>query len=253
MNDIIYSEPPAIIQRAPINRSNAVREAILTIHSSVAHASMEIADLLSEARTAEYYRDWGFGKFGDFTQQVLDMSERQAFYLIKIVTVSAKLNIDRAKLEAAQISKLKEIFTLDPAGFYIDKVTDASEPLDAHIVRLVDNCTLLSLDAIREEVKRLKGIAPSEELTWCNFQVTREVKDETVVPTLEMVKEECGEVTGKDGEAHDVSDGFSLQMLCLYYASAMKEERMERIKAEYKAIEVPTEEGPSPSQVEKGA
>src|SRR6185437_6425653 len=95
-------------------RAAEVLAKISAIKDGITETAFELGDLLSEVRKNEYHSVWGFPSFGEWLgQSGLDMSERTAYYLVKIVDTSKALGISRDQLKAVKMSKLKAIFTLD--------------------------------------------------------------------------------------------------------------------------------------------
>lgn len=218
MNTQLLETPPGIIYQAPgessKERSNYVRLELETLRANQQQTTFEMADLLVETHEKNYWADWGFQSFAHYVQESLDIKERQAYYLIQIVTVSRKLNIDRDEIEGIAISKLKEIFSLDPEGFYYNAETSEKEPLDAHIIRLTGLAPNVGLDAIKAEVRRLKGL-PEKPGTWRNLYFEDPAMAETWDRAIELVKRHSG--NGKEdpitGQIRDISDATAAERM----------------------------------------
>lgn len=218
MNTRLLETPPGIIYQAPgessKERSNYVRLELDCLRASQQQTTFEMADLLAETHDKNYWSDWGFQSFGHYVQESLDIKERQAYYLIQIVTVSRKLNIDRNEIEGIAISKLKEIFSLDPDNFYYNAESGEKEPLDAHIMRLVALAPSIGLDAIKAEVRRLKGL-PEKPGTWRNLYFEDPAMAETWDRAIELVKRHSG--NGKEdpitGQIREISDAAAAERM----------------------------------------
>jgi hypothetical protein len=203
----IFAHPSALHGEAIAGhdaRATTVRAAIDLLKNSLGDGRWELAALLSEARTKSLHLSWGFSDFDQYIDQSnFDIGSRECRYLIRAHDVSLQLGITREQLKAVAISKLKEIFSLDPA-----KQADA-------IITLVDDAVTMSLEEVRQSVRELKGTDPETELTWLNINVLRRAKEETILPALAKVKLEYGPTMGSDpNTSEEISDGRALEYLC---------------------------------------
>lgn len=145
----------------PEARATQVTEEVRQIKSHLAKSLLYLGQLLSEARSNNYPEMLGFSSFGEWLEDSgLDMSERQAYYLIKIVDNAKALDIPSEQLEGAKMSKLKEIFALDPSTHGDD------------IKRLLTASTTMKLEDVRHSVNELRSGVGLEPTSWMNFRVT---------------------------------------------------------------------------------
>ena len=204
--------PPAIIGEAvagqAAKRAAAVKIELEHLNTLVLDSTFDIAELLAEVKGGGYYGAWGYESFYDYVEQVLDIKMSKARYLVRIVNISKMLNIPRTVYETVKITKLREIFSLEPHDFYYNPDTNHNEPLSDHIKRLVDVANEMSLKEIVEEVKRLKGLVGDDELVWLNTCVKRAVRDNVILPARELARKRLGS-QGKDteGDTVEYSDG----------------------------------------------
>jgi hypothetical protein len=211
--------PPAIYGEREAGRSQKVREALELLSKNVATSRLDQGELLAEVKSNHYYVGYGFESFAQFVAESLDMKERQALYLISIATKAKDLKIDRSSLEPIGISKLKEIFSLEPDSFFFNAATNQNEKLDTHMKRLLELAPTVSLDAIRAEVKRLKGIQGDDEYTWLNIHIKRADKEE-VEKAFELFRRNNGDLAkDKDGDPIELSDGYVLRGIAVDYLS----------------------------------
>lgn len=205
MRDIFA--PPAIHGEAIAGnkaRATAVRAEIDKLKTNLSNGRWELAALFSEARSKAFHFDWGYTDFDLYIDESnFDVGSREARYMIKINDLSLQLGVTRDQLNAVAMSKLKEIFSLDPV-----KQED-------EIRTLLDEAKTMSLEKVREAVRALKGGDPETEMTWLNLQVLRRAKEETILPALAKIKLEYGPTMGDvPGESAEISDGRALEYLC---------------------------------------
>jgi hypothetical protein len=206
MSDPLNSLQPnvAIYGDKVAGRSATVKKQIDALAGRMADTTWELAELLEEVHDNNFWQGYGFDDFDSYVDSddsKFDMSSRQARYLIKINKGAKAIGIPVEALKAVKITKLKEIFTLDPNKF----ATEMHE--------LVDVAKTESLEEIKERVRLIKGLDGQPEVTWRNFLVTREAA-EIIDQAIERIKREFGDTMNEGGEASDISDGRALELMC---------------------------------------
>jgi uncharacterized protein with ParB-like and HNH nuclease domain len=183
-------------------RAQAVDAQIRELRVNLVDNFLHLGELLSEAKENNYAEALGYDNFAHWLEESgVDMSERQAYYLIKIINNARGLGISREELAGAKMSKLKEIFTLDP------------ETQGDKIKQLVADSGSLKLDDIRERVHQARHADGQERLTWRNFKVS-ESQAETIDAAVERAKRELGTIIEHDtGEVIEPTDGRALEMM----------------------------------------
>lgn len=135
-----------------------------------------LGDLLRQIQDEHLYLEKGYGSFREWIKNAdLDMSERQCFYLIQIVTRAEKLDIPRDNLNSVKISKLKEIFSL---------------PEDKN-----DVVKLLLIEAETTSLKDIKDMVAYEkdnEWVYKTLKLPREFSDNGWKLAINRVKNESG-------------------------------------------------------------
>jgi hypothetical protein len=184
-------------------RAAKVRIELEHLNNLVLDSTFDIAELLAEVKGAGYYGAWGYETFEDYVVQVLDMKLRKAQYLVRIVNTAKLLDIPRTTYEEISITKLREIFSLEPGDFFSNPQTGTTESLSDHIKRLVKDAKDLSLKDIVEEVKVLKGLTGDDELVHVNLKVKRSVRDNVILPAQEKARLVLGS-RGKDAEGDTI-------------------------------------------------
>ena len=215
-------EATAIVTATP-KHIESVRKKIAEIKKSMSGHFFELGDLLKETRDGGYHMTWGFANFGEWLDTSgLDMSERAAYYLIKIVELGAALNIPREKLEQVKISKLREIASLD-------FVKDAKK-----IRKLVDSCipdkdgNEMSLEDVRQNVAKVKaGDDKLDVFVFMTIKVTKSCKEEVIDPAIEMARAEYGDTLKADGEGGEITPCRAIEMILANYMAGDHGEREE--------------------------
>lgn len=192
-------------------QTDRAKEVFSTIKGIKTHLSdnlLTLGELLSEARGNGYAELMGYDSFGTYLEATeLDMSERQAYYLIKIIDNSKALGIGRDQLKASKMSKLKEIFSLDPNA-HADQIK-----------QLVAESADSKLEEVKAAVERIRSDGQTEPTTWRNFRVT-ESQAQVINQAIDQVKEDYGDViNGSTGEIEVVSDSRALELICVEYTN----------------------------------
>lgn len=205
-------KPPAIYGEVEAGRSSKVRQFLENIKQSKNTLDFDAAELLLEATEKNYFQEWGYESRAAYVEANLDMKDRQVAYLTRIVSISRKMNYTRDQIENIGISKLREIFSLEPDHEWLNPETQIKEPISDHIHRLISQAPSLSYEAVKAEVRKLKGLVGDNDLTWVNYQVTRLVKDNVILPGMAAFRAYMGskQVPGPDGGT-EYSDAFVLE------------------------------------------
>ena len=205
--------PPAIVGEAvagqTAKRAAAVRIELEHLNTLVLDSTFDIAELLAEVKENNYYGAWGYETFEEYVEIVLGMKKVKAYYLVRIVTTAKKLEIPREKYQDIQITKLREIFTLNP----FDK---EGQPLHSpvtgllisdHIKELVGKASTLKLTEVVDLVSQLKGQTGDDAMVYLNLKVTKSCRDNVILPARELARKRLGsQEIDSEGDSHDYSD-----------------------------------------------
>jgi hypothetical protein len=205
-------------------RAAEVRSQLEAISKRSNGLAFDTAQLLSEAKEHRYWED-DFESFGDYTQEVAGIKERAALYLVRIIQVSEQLGLPRARLEHIEISKLREIFSLNPDDFYVNQELQQNEPLSDHIARLLVECDpqktspALSVEQVKAQVKLLKGLVDGNDLVnMTKAKVTADCKANVTDPAVELAKRNIGSTRrDSEGDAVEPSDGAAWEVIASSY------------------------------------
>jgi hypothetical protein len=188
-------------------RPDEVLGQIREIKTRLADGFFELADLLAETKREAYYEDWGYESFGEWVETSgLDLSERQAWYMISLSDKSKALGIGRDELKNSTITKLKAIFSLG--------LEDHAEDIKL----LVADSATESLDQITLRVSKLKAAEGQEPMVHKSFSFTLSGYENTVKGAIELMQQEYGDtINYATGEIDDISPGRAIEMLCADY------------------------------------
>lgn len=187
----INMQTPAAIVETDTRRSDVVRKRLGELDSSVTLTEFEQADLWAEAKTNQYWSDWKFPSFYDYTKTSTDLCKREIDYRITVSLVTKILGVGLVQKAKAKTSKLKVICTLDPNAIVTESGTGKEEKMSDVMVSLINDAPSKTLKEIVEIVKRLKGETPDAEeglddqLTWLNLPVRRDAK-QVVLDAIEL-------------------------------------------------------------------
>jgi hypothetical protein len=207
--------PPAIYGEVVAGRASTVRKDLQRLTASMQHSTFDLADLFYEAQREAYFLQWGFDSLSEYAIKELGIKESKARYLSRIVKVCRDIGVARKDYEPAGISKLREITTLDPDGFFFDTEKNQNFPLDEIIVDLILDAPDLSLQEVKDKVDLLKGQVKENKQVLRTFGITQSCWDNTIEPALEMAARKMGSA-GRDasGNAVEYSMGAKLEVIC---------------------------------------
>lgn len=213
--------PTVIVGEAIAGESAKVRNKLETLINSVNKSTLDIGELLYSVKYKGHYAEWGFPTFNDYVKS-LNIKERKAQYLTRIVGVLSQVGIARGIYEALGIARLREITSLEPDGNYVNPETGLVTPMAEYIKGFcepdAETGELFELEKLKHLVKLLKGMAGPEALRWVNLQMTNSAYDNTWLPAMNLAKANIGSV-GKDDEgiSKDASDGAAAEVLAISY------------------------------------
>ena len=219
-------EVDAIVTATP-KHIESVRKKIEEIKKSISGRFFDLGELLKEIRDGGYHMTWGFANFGEWLDTSgLDLKERSAYYLIKIIEMGAALNIPREKLESVKISKLREIAGLDPKtdGKKIKKLIDACVPNK--------DGNEMSLEDVRQNVARVRaGDDKIETFVFMTIKVTKTCKEEVIDPAIELIRAQHGDTVDSSGAPQEISPGRAIELILTDYLAGADDAPVAREEA----------------------
>jgi hypothetical protein len=201
MDDIlVIHQSPEVAQRAL-----EVKERLSEVKASLEDGFLTMCELLREAHKNAYHTAWGYSRFDAWVENSdLDVSPRQAYYYISIASKAERLGLDRSDLAAAKISKLKEIFTLDPAEH------------GNEMKQLVASAATDGLQAISDKVKEIRRKAGKPEQTTYNLKLSTEIR-ETLEQAFELARLNYGDTVDQEGIPRKASDSQCMELISASY------------------------------------
>lgn len=158
---------------------------------------------LHDAREKGHHLECGYPKFTDWIDAAnLSISGRQAYYYLNIADKALQLGIDADALKQVRISKLKEIFTLNPGEH------------GKQMKELVAEGATASLAGIKDAVNYLKG-GPSEAPKFVTYKVSLSAQEviEAAIQTAKAMNP-SGDID------YEMSTGQALEIICAEFMSS---------------------------------
>jgi hypothetical protein len=187
-------------------RAEQVKNKLVSIRRQVEDHFFDMCDLLREAQDNAYHLVYGYTRFGDWVDATpeLDLSARQAYYYINIAKKVDELGITREQIRAVNgISKLKEIFSLEPTDFA------------DQIVTLIEGAASDSLEQVKEKVRQVRADSGKPAPCHMTLKFDEHIKD-TVDRALELARLNIGDSV-VNGEIVEPSTSLCIEMICASY------------------------------------
>lgn len=201
------TDPAALVDTLETGRANKVKREINKLISTVNSSTFDIAELLFEVQSKQYFTGYGFESFSKFSKS-LNIKYTKAFYLVAIVKLMTSCGFARAEYEPVGIAKLRLISRLDYEGEF------NGTPMPIVIRELVLKAPLLSTEEVKLEVDTILGLTEDESMVWLNVHLKKLARDNTVKVALNLMKRHIPQTDGDDGLKKDASDGAALEMIC---------------------------------------
>ena len=241
--------PPAIIGEQQAGRSAQVRKQLMVLNMDLNQRTFDLAELLVEAADNDMYHTWGYTSIGDYAEKELNIKERKAQYLVRIVKTCAAVGIRREHYEMAGISKLREITRLTPDNCYFNPETKTPEPLDDHIRRLISIADTVSSHYISEEIRRLMGQTGGNRPITKMMSWTEDTYNNVILPAQELARKRLGSAKRDEhGNAVEYTDSVVEEVIHADFLSDPNNQpeeetvTMEEALGTSKTLAVPTEE-----------
>lgn len=190
-------EDTVIVQQGPNYRAVEVKMQLEKLQNQTENDFFDICDLLQEAKEKSYHISFGFVNFNEWVESMpsLDMSASKAQYCINISTKALRLNVDRPTLKKVKVTKLREIFSLDP-DIHLKAMSD-----------LIEAAPAMSIEEVKNKVKSIKQGTGFEEMAYMTVKFPISAK--TIIDSaFDKVRMSVG------GE---VTNGKALELVCADY------------------------------------
>lgn len=185
--------------------AGALKAELVDIMSTTKLQFVRMCKLLREAQQNNYHTVFGYGRFGEWIEKDsdLDISERQAYYLIGITRKAEELGIEIESLSSYRVTELKEIFSLEPKQHA------------TNMCRLLSESPSMTLEEVKAEVAQVKQKEGQEPVSYMTVKIEQSVK-EIVNTAFELVRRQHGSSVS-EGDSVDLSDSRCLEFVCLAY------------------------------------
>lgn len=198
-----------IVGEVEAGRPAKVRREINKLVKGVSVNTFDLAELLYEAKSKDYIREWGFESFSKFAKS-LDIKYTKCYYLVKIVANMTSAGLTRAQYEPIGLVKLRAISRLDTDGDY------KGTPMPQIIRELTLKAGQMTPEEVTFEVETILGLTLDESMVWLNLKVKKLAKENVIKPAMALAKKHMPEsqTQDEDGVYHDPSDGAAIEMIC---------------------------------------
>jgi hypothetical protein len=229
------SDDQVIVGEIEAGRATKVKREILKLVKGLSGNALDLAEMLHEAKSKQYFTEWGFESFSKFAKSLDGLKYSKAYYLVSIITNMRAADVFRAQYEPIGLVKLRAISRLKPEGEY------QSVPMPLVIRELTLKAMQMSPEEVTQEVDAILGLTADESLVWINIKMKKLARDNAVKPALALAKKHMASSQTKDpetGEYIDPSDGAALEAICADYLSDPNWNPSEEQIAQEEATEV---------------
>ncbi len=221
-----------IVGEAEAGRATQVRRTINKLISTANSSTFDLAELLFEAKSKNFYAGWSFESFSKYIKS-LDFKIAKSYYLVRIVENMKAAALERAVYEPVGLAKLRVISRLKPDTEY------NGTPVSLLIRELTIKATDMSLEEVQFEVDTILGLTDDESMVWLNIRCKKSSREDVIKPALAKAKKHLGTkpaegIEGEEGQQKDESDGRALEMVCANFLADpnwdVEEPKIEEIK-----------------------
>ena len=201
-----------IVGEVDAGRATQCRRTINKLISTANSSTFDLAELLFEAKSKNYYSGWGFESFSKYVKS-LEFKVAKSYYLVRIVENMKAAALERAQYEPVGLAKLRVISRLKPDTEY------NGTPVSMLIRELTLKATDMTLEEVQFEVDTILGLTEDESMVWLNIRCKKSAREDVIKPALALAKKHLGTkpaegVEGEEGQQKDESDGRALEMIC---------------------------------------
>lgn len=211
----VIVEQPAVVREDTFRAETVINELIKLDRRHTMDA-FERGDLFSEFVEGDY-------QHADHCQTLPEFLKKRGFELspatiksdIKNARYAKKLGIDRAALLRARVTKVKEIFKLDPEATFVDGATNEETSMSVVIADLIQRAPELSLAEIKAVVKQFNTADDEDnELVKDTVHYTRLQKEVVDLAVDRMTKFSGVQKDEVTGEEKEISRGTAIERIC---------------------------------------
>lgn len=210
---------PVIVGEAVAGQATKVKKEINSLIKGMNTSEFTLAELLHEAKSKKYYLAWGYNSFMEYAKS-LDLKTTKSYYLVKIVENMTAAGVPREQYEPLGIAKLRVISKLNCYDKDGKVVEFNGLHMSDYIKELTGKAGDMPLEDIETVVAQLQGKTGDDAIVWLNIAINKSARDNTVVPALNLAKQNIGTVgQDEDGNHKEASDGAALEAVAAEYLS----------------------------------
>lgn len=200
---------PAIVGEVEAGRAATVRRAINKLVAATNTNTFDLAELLHEAKSKNYYAGWGFESFSKYAKS-LAVKYTKSYYLVRIVENMKAAGLEREQYEPVGLGKLRTISRLKPDTEY------HGTPVSLLIRELTLKAGQMTPEQVQFEVDTIMGLTEDESLVWLNIKVKKLARENVIKPAFDKMRKHLGTVPDEDEEGQnvDAKDGRVLELIC---------------------------------------
>ena len=211
MSEGLNENIPAIVGEVDAGRAAKVKREIVKLVKGTNAAAFDLAELLHEVKTKNFYSDWGYESFSKYAKDIDGLKYSKSYYLVAVISLMKAAGLDRAQFEPVGMTKLRIISVLN-------KVLEGEfngVPMPLIVNQLTLKAAQMSAEDVQLEVDTILGLTEDESMVWINTKVKKIARENVIKPALALMKRHMGSIgPDEEGNYSDPSDGAALEMIC---------------------------------------
>jgi hypothetical protein len=199
---------PAIVGDVEAGRAAKVKREITKLVKGTNAATFDLAELLYEVKTKNYFSDWGYESFSKYCKDIEGLKYSKSYYLVAIVALMKGADLSRDRYEPIGLLKLRIISKLSLEGEF------NGVPMPMIIRALTLKAAQMTSEEVQYEVDTILGLTEDESMVWLNVHVKKLARENVIKPALALLKKHMGSIgPDEEGNYKDPSDGQALEMM----------------------------------------
>jgi hypothetical protein len=202
--------PPAIVGDVDAGRAAKVKREISKLVKGTNAATFDLAELLHEVKTKNYFGDWGYESFSKYCKDIEGLKYSKSYYLVAIVSLMNAAGLNRAQYEPVGLTKLRTLSVLNKE---LEKEFNGV-PMPLVVNQLTLKAPQMTAEEVQYEVDTILGLTEDESMVWVNIHVKKLARENVIKPALALLKKHIGSVGPDEGGNYkDPSDGQALEFM----------------------------------------